>query len=58
MPADFVLDDRQLPNQCLVERHQIQLSGATKFDAVGLILNLLRARLCMVHGRIATCTKV
>jgi len=33
MPVDFVLDDRQLPNQML---SQIQLRGA-KFDEVGLI---------------------
>ena len=25
MPVDFVLNDRQLPNQCYVEQHQIQL---------------------------------
>ena len=36
MPVDFVLDDKQLPDQCLVERHQTQLCGA-KFDEVGLI---------------------
>ena len=36
MPVDFVLDDRQFPNQCWVEEHQIQLSGA-KFDEVSLI---------------------
>jgi len=36
MPVDFVLDDRQKPNQCRVEQHRIQLFGA-KFDAVSLI---------------------
>jgi len=36
MPVDLVVDDRQLPNQCWVEQHQIQLSGAN-FDEVGLI---------------------
>jgi len=36
MPVNFVLDNRQLSDQCLVERHRIQLCGA-EFDEVGLI---------------------
>jgi len=36
MHVSFMLDDRQLPNQCWVERHWIQLSG-DKFDEVSLI---------------------
>jgi len=34
MSVDSVLDDRQLSDQCWVERHQTQLCG-DKFDEVG-----------------------
>ena len=61
-PVDFVLNDRQLPDQCWLKRHYIQLCRA-KFGKVGLICssNPLLKRphgpecSAVVHGWISTC---